>query len=122
MRNKDGSTFRVAWRKANPGAKDFPYITCFGTSHFDPEQNKYNYAIPFVDAGGIGEIPERSPKYPAGTYPPWPVGDHVCGTPQQWAEGFDVPFSSTPFGPDRIPLCCLTGAEFNNDYGPDYWI
>ncbi len=97
----------------NPGFKAIGFETAFGSNHNDPEH---------TDGGQVGEV--RQVFYPkAGSFlPGFLTGEHICGTEQQWQNGWP---DGTPGSPivAGVPECCTAdmGAAFTTgfDYGFD---
>ena len=97
MRSAAGETFEVDWGWANPGAKVLPGPCSFRSSRFNYYQ---------LDEGLIGEIPNV--RYPRSKYTPqsWQLGEHYCGTPEQWSGGYPAGTPGPPLDPSGIPVCC----------------
>lgn len=108
MRSGHGQTQTVQWLIANPGAKLLPYPTAFGSSRWNVEP---------TDDGGIGEIPEVFPPKSVGYVNPNLFGDHVCGTPDQWANGWLPTDPLPPVDQHGVPKCCgITAGAYNDSY------
>lgn len=110
-----GGTFDCQWLECNPDAKELPFPTAFGSSRYDPMK----LATPKV-----GEIWVKAPPKSFGFLNGWLNGNHVCGPPEWWANGFPLGTPPIPVGPGGVPLCCDDGGDgaafdFGFDWGFD---
>jgi len=98
MRPNLTETFDVNWMIANDDAKNLPYATMFGSSRFDcPDK---------LDCHKTGEIYVLQEPYSSRKVPAWLKGEHVCGTEEQWLNGWAPDSGTLPVAEDGIPLCC----------------
>lgn len=107
--NDDTSIFEVDWTFVPPGTPGLDFPCSFGTSTMDPDR---------LDQGNVGEVRTRNYPRALTRSPGWMTGDHVCGTADQWLNGYPV---GTPIPPwtGGAPVCCQPGAaEF--DYAFDF--
>jgi len=104
----DDSIFEGDWQFINPGAKAISFETAFGSNHTDPEHS---------DGGQVGEV--RQIFYPkAQTYlPGFLLGNHICGTQQQWQNGWAAGVEGSPIVAG-VPTCCTDdeGAAFDTGF------
>jgi hypothetical protein len=109
FRSGGGGTFDADWYFANDDAVVLPFPTSFGSSRFSPYT---------VDTPGIGEIWNlNAPLSPIATIPPWMNGSHICGTQDQWQNGYPVGTPGPPIGPDGTPICCgESGSAYSVGY------
>jgi hypothetical protein len=97
-----------AWYFAADDANQFDFPTSFGSSR---------YNIDHLPLDGIGEkwVAHPPPNY--GTLPAWLKGDHICGTKEQWQNGYPPGTPTSPIGPDGVTVCCgEPGAAFTRGY------
>lgn len=107
--NDDSSIFLVDWTYVPWGTPGLDFPASFRSSQTDPDR---------LDMGNVGEV--RQHIYPRALTrsPGWMKGDHLCGTPEQWANGYPADTPIPPWIGDA-PACCQPGsAEF--DYGFDF--
>lgn len=109
----DGAgSFPVQWLICNDDAQNLPFPTAFGSSRSDPTK---------LQIPKTGEIWEPAPARSVGYLDGWLKGKKICGTPDQWANGFSALTPFIPVGPGGVPLCCqggVDGAAF--DFGFDW--
>lgn len=102
--------FVVDWSFAREDATVCAFPVSFGSSRHDPEQ---------FDLGGIGEVREHRPGRALTTVPGFLHGQHVCGTLEQWAEGWAAG-TPAPSWSGGVPVCCLDGLEAAFTSGYDF--
>jgi hypothetical protein len=109
--NDDSSIFLVDWTFVPWGTPGLDFPASFRSSQTDPDR---------LDMGNVGEVRTRNYPRALTRAPAWMKGDHLCGTPEQWADGYPV---GTPVPPwsGGAPVCCQPAtAEFNFDFNLDF--
>ncbi len=109
MRVNETETIDVDWLLAADDAQQFDFPTAFGSSR---------YNIDHLPLEGLGEIWVPHAPISYATRPGWLKGDHICGTVDQWQNGYPVGSPAPPIGPDGVPACCGSPAAAY-DYGFD---
>jgi hypothetical protein len=92
VRHDDEGTFTREWFFADPAAKFIDVPTAFGSSRFNVDR---------ADVAGIGEVWERNPPLATGARNPKLVGDHYCGAPDLWRNGWPI-----GYGSGDVQKCC----------------
>jgi hypothetical protein len=92
------TTVRIAWYPAAPGACHLPYPSTFMSRDWDAT---------FPEDTGPGEVYGASRNYNARRPNPNATGQHICGTPDQFAgQATYDPAVNVQYNRDGIPLCC----------------
>lgn len=92
---------RIRWYKVGDDAPVLPYDSILNTL-YQHEQRLW------TEDPTRGEVPFTQRVAPPNHPPVQPVGDHVCGTPQDFAEGglYDPEAVNPPVDRWGIPMCC----------------
>ena len=92
-------TVTVKWYFADDPSKVIPFDTPFASA------NWYDDEALNVE---LGELPLTIPKWSNGATPPTVNPDHICGTQEQWRDGFpsDEFLPGVLYDIHGIPFCC----------------
>jgi hypothetical protein len=93
----DTDSFDALWYPAADDAQQFTFPTAFGSSR---------YSIDNLPDAGIGEVWQKNPPLYRTPVASWAKGDHICGTIDQWQNGYPTGTPIPPLGPDGLPACC----------------
>ncbi len=91
-------TVKIAWYPAAPGARHLPHPSAFMSRDWvaDPEE-----------CNTVGEVYDTPRYYNARKAIPTALGNHICGTEEQWAGRAQFnPAVNVTFNRDGLPSCC----------------
>lgn len=97
------SEFLVDWQFTDHRAKVLNYPIAFGSNHNDPLH---------VDMDQAGEVRQVFYSLARTRLPAVYKGDHVCGTKDQWQNGWPAGTPGTDVWP-VLPRCCVGGKVFS---------
>ena len=97
----------IIWYPALPNAPVLGFPSAISSLNWGVEERDIGVYCGYR----VGEVPTAERKYTNQKPKPAARGGHVCGTPEDFADGavYDPDAPPIPYRPDGLPQCCVDG-------------